>query len=76
MDSLNLSEPSFPGLTYWYDGDLAARITEILPGHVFIPFHYGYWDDGNGSHTQFAYSGRTAIGTGAQSEIDVGSLLF
>jgi len=21
-----------------------ARIGEILPGHVFIPFHYGYWD--------------------------------
>jgi len=22
-----------------------ARIGDILPGHVFIPFHYGYWDD-------------------------------
>ena len=22
-----------------------ARIGDIIPGHVFIPFHYGYWDD-------------------------------
>lgn len=22
-----------------------ATIGDILPGHVFIPFHYGYWDD-------------------------------
>jgi len=22
-----------------------VRIGEILPGHAFIPFHYGYWDD-------------------------------
>lgn len=22
-----------------------ARIGGIIPGHVFIPFHYGYWDD-------------------------------
>ena len=22
-----------------------ARIGGILPGHLFIPFHYGYWDD-------------------------------
>ncbi len=22
-----------------------AQIGDILPGHVFIPFHYGYWDD-------------------------------
>src|SRR6185436_2418692 len=21
-----------------------ARIGDIEPGHVFIPFHYGYWD--------------------------------
>jgi ferredoxin-nitrate reductase len=21
------------------------RIGDILPGHVFVPFHYGYWDD-------------------------------
>jgi hypothetical protein len=20
-------------------------IGEIEPGHVFVPFHYGYWDD-------------------------------
>lgn len=27
-----------------------ARLGDILPGHVFIPFHYGYWDepDSNG----------------------------
>lgn len=24
-----------------------ARITGILPGHLFMPFHYGYWDDAN-----------------------------
>ncbi|WP_437563215.1 molybdopterin dinucleotide binding domain-containing protein [Sorangium sp. So ce542] len=24
----------------------AARIGDILPGHLFIPFHYGYWDEG------------------------------
>ncbi|WP_438001565.1 nitrate reductase [Sorangium sp. So ce185] len=23
----------------------AARIGDILPGHLFIPFHYGYWDE-------------------------------
>ncbi len=22
-----------------------AKIGDILPGHVFIPFHYGYWDE-------------------------------
>jgi ferredoxin-nitrate reductase len=21
-----------------------ARIGDILPGHIFVPFHYGYWD--------------------------------
>ncbi len=21
-----------------------ARIGDILPGHLFVPFHYGYWD--------------------------------
>jgi ferredoxin-nitrate reductase len=24
----------------------AARITDIRPGSVFVPFHYGYWDEG------------------------------
>lgn len=24
---------------------LPARITDIRPGLLFIPFHYGYWDD-------------------------------
>ncbi len=27
-----------------------AKIGEILPGHIFIPFHYGYWDQDNGHH--------------------------
>jgi ferredoxin-nitrate reductase len=22
-----------------------VRVGDIIPGHVFIPFHYGYWDD-------------------------------
>jgi ferredoxin-nitrate reductase len=22
-----------------------ARVVDILPGHLFVPFHYGYWDD-------------------------------
>jgi anaerobic selenocysteine-containing dehydrogenase len=22
-----------------------ARVGDIEPGHVFVPFHYGYWDD-------------------------------
>jgi ferredoxin-nitrate reductase len=22
-----------------------AKVGDILPGHVFIPFHYGYWDE-------------------------------
>jgi anaerobic selenocysteine-containing dehydrogenase len=22
-----------------------ARVGEIAPGHVFAPFHYGYWDE-------------------------------
>src|SRR5205807_3834043 len=26
-----------------------ARIGDIEPGHVFIPFHFGYWDDKNGA---------------------------
>lgn len=37
-----------------------ARIGDILPGHVFMPFHYGYWDDpesdryGPGGHPRAA----------------------
>lgn len=27
-----------------------ARLGDILPGHVFIPFHYGYWDEPNSNH--------------------------
>lgn len=26
----------------------AARVGDIEIGHVFLPFHYGYWDDGTG----------------------------
>jgi anaerobic selenocysteine-containing dehydrogenase len=22
-----------------------ARLGDIIPGHLFVPFHYGYWDD-------------------------------
>jgi len=45
----------------WSDGDLlrittprgavvaAARIGGIRPGVVFLPFHYGYWDEPGGS---------------------------
>jgi ferredoxin-nitrate reductase len=25
--------------------EVAARVVDILSGHLFIPFHYGYWDD-------------------------------
>jgi anaerobic selenocysteine-containing dehydrogenase len=27
-----------------------ARIGDILPGHLFLPFHYGYWDDPQQEH--------------------------
>ena len=26
-----------------------ARVGGIEPGHVFLPFHYGYWDEPEGS---------------------------
>jgi anaerobic selenocysteine-containing dehydrogenase len=32
-----------------------ARVGTVREGVVFIPFHYGYWDeDGNGAHTRAA----------------------
>jgi anaerobic selenocysteine-containing dehydrogenase len=31
-----------------------ARLTEIRPGTVFIPFHYGYWDAAEGDRTTAA----------------------
>jgi anaerobic selenocysteine-containing dehydrogenase len=31
-----------------------ARIAAILPGHVFLPFHYGYWDGGGEGHDRAA----------------------
>ncbi len=30
-----------------------ARVGNIEPGHVFVPFHYGYWDQ-NGDHERAA----------------------
>lgn len=30
--------------------DAPARIGDIEAGHLFIPFHYGYWDNGNDHH--------------------------
>lgn len=27
-----------------------ARMGDILPGHLFLPFHYGYWDDPKSEH--------------------------
>ncbi|HLJ93577.1 MAG TPA: molybdopterin dinucleotide binding domain-containing protein [Gemmataceae bacterium] len=27
-----------------------AKIGDILPGHVFLPFHYGYWDEQDSHH--------------------------
>jgi anaerobic selenocysteine-containing dehydrogenase len=35
-----------------------ARINGIRPGLVFVPFHYGYWDAGNGASPEGA--GRAA----------------
>ena len=34
-----------------------ARIGDILPGHVFVPFHYGYWDQGKGTQNGSRHSG-------------------
>ncbi len=31
-----------------------ARIGAILPGHVFVPFHYGYWDKQDNDHQRAA----------------------
>jgi ferredoxin-nitrate reductase len=31
-----------------------ARFAEIAPGHVFIPFHFGYWDQSTRDHTRAA----------------------
>ena len=32
----------------------AVRIGGILSGHVFVPFHYGYWDDEAGEYARAA----------------------
>jgi anaerobic selenocysteine-containing dehydrogenase len=32
----------------------AAQIGDIIPGHLFIPFHYGYWDDDEEQHDRAA----------------------
>jgi ferredoxin-nitrate reductase len=31
-----------------------ARITDIISGTVFIPFHYGYWDADENDHERSA----------------------
>lgn len=31
-----------------------ARVTDIIPGTIFIPFHYGYWDDDESDHVRAA----------------------
>jgi anaerobic selenocysteine-containing dehydrogenase len=31
-----------------------ARVGNILSGHLFIPFHYGYWDDSGNGHKRAA----------------------
>ncbi|MFL5340192.1 MAG: molybdopterin oxidoreductase family protein, partial [Gemmataceae bacterium] len=31
-----------------------AKVGDILPGHVFVPFHYGYWDGDGGEHHRAA----------------------
>lgn len=31
-----------------------ARIADIIPGTIFIPFHYGYWDEDNNKHQRAA----------------------
>ena len=32
-----------------------AKVCDIIPGHVFLPFHYGYWDESNdNNHTRAA----------------------
>jgi ferredoxin-nitrate reductase len=55
---LNPSDAAEAGIQ---DGDLVrivsprgaleapARVNGIRPGTVFVPFHYGYWDTGNGA---------------------------
>jgi ferredoxin-nitrate reductase len=32
----------------------AAQIGDIIPGLIFIPFHYGYWDDDEEEHDRAA----------------------
>jgi anaerobic selenocysteine-containing dehydrogenase len=32
----------------------AARIGGIIDGHVFLPFHYGYWDENEDGHNRAA----------------------
>ncbi len=33
-----------------------AQIGDVIPGHLFIPFHYGYWDEADSNH--FSPDGR------------------
>src|SRR5437763_6689954 len=34
--------------------EAAVRIGNILRGHIFVPFHYGYWDDEDDGHSRAA----------------------
>jgi hypothetical protein len=34
----------------WATVRVAAKVGGILPGHVFMPFHYGYWDEPGQEH--------------------------
>ncbi|MFD6288325.1 molybdopterin oxidoreductase family protein [Streptomyces sp. NPDC060205] len=36
------------------------RVTDIRPGLLFVPFHYGYWDTGNGYGPDGGAPGRAA----------------
>jgi anaerobic selenocysteine-containing dehydrogenase len=42
---------------------VAARIGDIEPGHVFVPFHYGQWDNAerNGAANELTISGWDAV---------------
>src|SRR4051812_12479373 len=33
---------------------LPVRVGDVPPGHLFVPFHYGYWDEQGGGHHRAA----------------------
>ncbi|MDX6554424.1 MAG: hypothetical protein QOD86_619, partial [Miltoncostaeaceae bacterium] len=59
-DAMDVAVPATPRGLGVLEGDLVrveslrgalegrARISGIRPGMVFVPFHYGYWDRGDG----------------------------